>query len=70
MAAGQAETNLTPEQVAERKKEEEKMSMKPFYPDDWEGSFGVPVEQHENITLQDGDEYQLPKEFEAGEAIT
>ena len=70
VAAGQAETNLTPEQVAERKKEEEKMSMKPFYPDDWEGSFGVPVEQHENITLQDDDEYQLPKEFESGEAIT
>ena len=31
------------EEKAERKAEEEAMKRKPFYPDDWENSFGIPV---------------------------
>ena len=70
VASGQTDTSLTPEQMTERKKEEEKMSMKPFYPDDWEGSFGVPVKQHENVTLREGDLYQSIDEFSDEEAVT
>lgn len=48
---------LTPEQIAEREKEERRMSQKPFYPDDWEGSFGVPVSDHQNVVIETIDEY-------------
>ena len=50
-------SSLTPEQIAEREKEERKMSQKPFYPDDWEGSFGVPVDEHKNVTIETIDGY-------------
>ena len=45
-------SGLSPEQIKEREKEEQKMSKKPFYPDDWTGSFGLPVEEHSNVTLE------------------
>ena len=51
---------VPPEQQAERRSEEEKMQVKPFYPDDWEHSFGVPVNEHRSIdpeTLKDSDSY-------------
>lgn len=49
----EAETSdLTPEQIAERDAEEVKMARKPFYPDDWKNSFGLPVEEHHNVTLE------------------
>ena len=51
------ETELSPEQTEERKKEERKMSMKPFYPDDWDNSFGVPVGEHRNVSLDSMDEF-------------
>lgn len=70
IAAGTADSNLTPEQVEERKREEEKMPMKPFYPDDWEGSFGVPVEQHANVTLGNTGDYQSMEEISSGEGVT
>jgi len=43
---------LTPEQLKERQKEERKMTMKPFYPDDWENSFGIPVDRHKNVSIE------------------
>ena len=52
------ESVLTPEQVAERRKEEADMPVKPFYPDDWENSFGVPVENHSNIKLDLTGDYE------------
>ena len=44
-------SELTPEQIIKRDEEELKMARKPFYPDDWHNSFGVPVEDHSNVTL-------------------
>ena len=60
------ETNLkkmTPEKAAEREKEEKKMAMKPFYPDDWDNSFGVPVTQHKNVSLDTMDEFSSYKDI-------
>jgi len=45
-------STLTPEQIVERDEEELKMARKPFYPDDWQNSFGLPVEDHSNVTLE------------------
>lgn len=42
---------ITPEQLAQREAEEANMAKKPFYPDDWSNSFGVPVEEHRNVSL-------------------
>lgn len=42
---------ITPEQLAAREAEEANMTKRPFYPDDWSNSFGVPVEQHRNVSL-------------------
>ena len=42
---------LTPEQIQEREAEAQRMAKTPFYPDDWHNSFGVPVEEHSNVTL-------------------
>ena len=52
------ETALTPEQVEERKKEEADMPVKPFYPDDWDNSFGVPVEDHRNVRIDPAESYE------------
>ena len=49
--------NVTPEVAAEREKEEKKMSMKPVYPDDWDNSFGVPVLDHKNTSLDSTDTF-------------
>ena len=70
VVAGQADCDLTPEQVEERKREEEKMPMKPFYPDDWENSFGVPVDKHKNVSLGSAEEYRSFGDTDAGEAVT
>ena len=43
--------SVPPEQQAERQAEEQKMTTKPFYPDDWENSFGVPVDQQRKYDL-------------------
>ena len=43
--------SVPPDQQAERRAEEQNMTMKPFYPDDWEHSFGVPVEQKRTFDL-------------------
>lgn len=43
--------SVPPEQQAERQAEEEKMETKPFYPDDWEHSFGVPVNRQRTFDL-------------------
>ena len=53
----------TPEKAAEREKEEKKMAMKPFYPDDWDNSFGVPVTQHKNVSLDTMDEFSSYKDI-------
>ena len=50
-------SGLSPQQIKEREKEELKMSKKPFYPDDWSGSFGLPVEEHSNVTLETIDDF-------------
>ena len=44
-------SDLTPEEITKIDEEEMKMARKPFYPDDWHNSFGVPVEEHKNVTL-------------------
>lgn len=55
----QLEQTMTPEEITELKKKEAAASRKPFYPDDIENSFGVPVDEHENkINLVDPDSYQ------------
>ena len=51
-------TVLTPDQIEERQKQEENMPVKPFYPDDWDNSFGVPVSKHSNIVLDSIDDYK------------
>ena len=51
-------SSLTPEQLAEREKEERRMTQKPFYPDDWTNSFGVPVTEHSNVSLETIDEFK------------
>ena len=68
VAAGKDSQDLTPEQIEERMKEEENMPVKPFYPDDWENSFGVPVKEHGNVTLGDPTEYQSYKNMDTGPA--
>lgn len=52
MIAEAENSSYTPEQIAAREAEEIKMARKPFYPDDWHNSFGVPVEDHSNVTLE------------------
>ena len=52
--------SVPPEQQAEREAEERNMPTKPFYPDDWEHSFGVPVDQQRTFdlgALKDSDSY-------------
>lgn len=44
-------SELTAEQIQEREDEAQRMAKTPFYPDDWHNSFGVPVEEHKNVTL-------------------
>ena len=67
-AVGQTEeTALTPEQIEERKKEEAEMPMKPFYPDDWDNSFGVPVNQHENVKVESTDNYSSMSEIKGAQ---
>jgi len=51
---------VSPEERAERQAEEQNMVKKPFYPDDWENSFGVPVSQQRTFDLemmQDSDSF-------------
>ena len=52
------EESLTQEQITERQKEEKGMPVKPFYPDDWEHSFGIPVDEHRNVSLDSVEQYQ------------
>lgn len=40
------------EQQAEREAEEQNMPTKPFYPDDWEHSYGLPVENQRSFDLE------------------
>lgn len=49
---------LTSAQIEERRREEENMPVKPFYPDDWDNSFGIPVYDHSNVTLDSTVNYQ------------
>lgn len=58
------EESLTPEQIAERQNTEKGMPMTPFYPDDWENSFGVPVGEHKNVSLESVDQYQSLSDIE------
>lgn len=52
------EKNMTPEEIETLKKKEAAESRKPFYPDDVENTFGVPVKEHQNqITFADLDSY-------------
>lgn len=54
----QLEQTMTPEEIDALKKKEAAASRKPFYPDDVENSFGVPVNEHEDkIQLADPDSY-------------
>ena len=46
---------VSPEQLMQREAEEAKMAKKPFYPDDWSNSFGVPVDVHRNVSLDNTD---------------
>ena len=52
-----SQEQLTPEQIVEREAEEKRMARKPFYPDDWEHSFGVPVREHHNVSLDSIDAF-------------
>ena len=52
-------SSLTPEQIQEREDEAQRMAKTPFYPDDWHNSFGVPVEEHSNVTLETIDGFNL-----------
>lgn len=55
----QLEETMAPEEIDALKKKESAASRKPFYPDDVENSFGVPVKEHEDkIQLVDPDSYQ------------
>ncbi len=56
--ADSKEETLTQEQIEERQNEEKGMPMKPFYPDDWEHSFGIPVDEHKNVSLGSTEQYQ------------
>lgn len=40
--------SMTPEEIEVLKKKEAKESRKPFYPDDIENTFGLPVKEHKN----------------------
>ena len=67
--AEKEDSGLSPQQIKEREKEELKMSKKPFYPDDWSGSFGLPVEEHSNVTLETIDDFgsdQITPDKETG----
>lgn len=61
------ETALTPEQIDERKREEADMPVKPFYPDDWDNSFGVPVDEHKNVSIDSTDSYASVSEMREGQ---
>lgn len=50
-------TGVSAEQIEQREAEEQKMARKPFYPDDWLNTFGVPVEEHHNVTIDTMDEF-------------
>ena len=50
-------SELTPEQIAEREAEAQRMAKTPFYPDDWKNSFGIPVEEHRNVTIDTIDQF-------------
>ena len=56
-------TSLTPEQIAEREAEAQRMAKTPFYPDDWKNSFGVPVKEHTNVTLDTIDSFGTYESF-------
>lgn len=45
-------TELPPEERAARQAEEQRMTEKPFYPDDWGNSFGVPVDQGRKFDIK------------------
>lgn len=56
--------SISPEQKEERLNEEKKMSMKPFYPDDWGNSFGIPVDEHKNVSIGTLDDYANKNVFQ------
>lgn len=65
----QLEQTMTPEELEELKKKEASASRKPFYPDDVENSFGVPVSEHEDkIKLVDPNSYEGMNLFTSLEA--
>ena len=45
--------SMTPEELKEADRKERKASMTPFSPTDAEGTFGLPVEQHQNTVVLD-----------------
>lgn len=61
------EEPLTQEQIEQRQDEEKGMPVKPFYPDDWEHSFGIPVDKHTNVSLDSVESYKSLSEMENAE---
>jgi len=44
--------SVPPEEQAERQEAEQGMGVKPFYPDDWGNSFGVPVDEERTLDIE------------------
>jgi len=44
--------SVPPDELAERQAAEQEMDVKPFYPDDWGNSFGVPVDKDRTLDIE------------------
>ena len=44
--------SMPPEEQAERQEAEQGLGVKPFYPDDWGSSFGVPVDEERTLDIE------------------
>lgn len=56
-------TGVSVEQIQKREDEEQKLARKPYYPDDWINTFGVPVEEHHNVRIGSMDEFSSYQDF-------
>lgn len=56
-------TGISADEIRKREAEEQKMARRPFYPDDWVNSFGVPVKEHHNISIGSMDDYGSVEEL-------
>lgn len=55
-------SGMTQEEYKTSKKDLQKKNRKPYYPKQWESSFGVPVLEHKDIPQVDIEEYYAPSD--------